>query len=80
MQGAKLIPLVASIAIGLGIRFLIPAPEGLTTPAWSLLAIFVSTIAGMPWLILQPNFNLRSSSSSDRRSEGNILNYGLSCD
>ena len=46
LQGAKLIPLAASVAIGLVIRFLIPIPEGITTNAWSLLSIFVSTIAG----------------------------------
>ena len=46
LQGAKLIPLAASVAIGLAIRFLIPIPEGITANAWSLLSIFVSTIAG----------------------------------
>lgn len=47
VQGAKLAPLAASLAIGLAIRFLIPVPEGLTSNAWSLLSIFVSTIAGV---------------------------------
>jgi len=41
-----MIPLAASVAVGLAIRFLVPIPVGITTNAWSLLSIFVSTIAG----------------------------------
>lgn len=44
--GIKLVPLLASCAIGLALRFLVPVPAGLTTQAWTLLSIFVSTIAG----------------------------------
>ncbi len=50
-QGAKPVPLLASVAIGAVLRFLIPCPAGITTEAWTLLAIFVSTIAG---LVLSP--------------------------
>ena len=46
--GAKLGPLVASVAVGLALRFLVPAPAGVSLQAWTLLAIFVSTIAGAP--------------------------------
>ena len=44
--GAKLVPLAASVAIGLALRFAVPVPAGVTLQAWTLLAIFVSTIAG----------------------------------
>ena len=44
--GAKLGPLAASVAIGLALRFAVPVPAGVTLQAWTLLAIFVSTIAG----------------------------------
>ena len=46
--GAKLVPLAASVAIGLALRFLVPVPAGVSLQAWTLLAIFVSTIAGAP--------------------------------
>lgn len=46
-QGAKLKPLAMSIAVGLLIRFVAPIPASLTPQAWSLLAIFASTIAGI---------------------------------
>lgn len=49
--GAKLVPLALSIAIGLAVRFLLPKPVEITTHAWQLLAIFLSTIAG---LVLNP--------------------------
>lgn len=49
--GAKLIPLALSVAIGLAVRFLVPKPVGITSQAWQLLAIFLSTIAG---LVLNP--------------------------
>ncbi|KAL8150825.1 hypothetical protein V2J09_020633 [Rumex salicifolius] len=50
-QGAKLIPLVISVAIGLILRFAIPKPVEVTMQAWQLLSIFLSTIAG---LVLSP--------------------------
>ena len=46
MQGAKIVPLLLSVSLGLALRFLVPAPLGVTTQAWTLLSIFVSTIAG----------------------------------
>ena len=45
-QGAKIVPLFASVGLGLAIRFLAPIPAGISTEAWTLLSIFVSTIAG----------------------------------
>ncbi|KAL1812125.1 hypothetical protein ACET3Z_022190 [Daucus carota] len=50
-QGAKLIPLFISVAVGLIIRFLVPRPLDVTPQAWQLLSIFISTIAG---LVLSP--------------------------
>lgn len=50
-QGAKLIPLFLSVAVGLIIRFLVPKPIDVTPQAWQLLSIFISTIAG---LVLSP--------------------------
>ncbi|KAM0006199.1 putative solute carrier family 13 [Helianthus debilis subsp. tardiflorus] len=50
-QGAKIVPLTLSIAIGLLLRFLIPKPPDVTPQAWQLLSIFLSTIAG---LVLSP--------------------------
>ncbi len=44
--GVKPVPLLLSAAIGLALRFLVPIPAGLTTQAWTLLSVFVSTIAG----------------------------------
>ena len=49
--GAKPVPLIASIGIGLLLRFLVPVPEGISMQGWTLLSIFVSTIAG---LVLAP--------------------------
>ncbi|KAK4366995.1 hypothetical protein RND71_014875 [Anisodus tanguticus] len=50
-KGAKPIPLTISISIGLIFRFAIPKPHQLSTNAWQLLAIFLTTISG---LILGP--------------------------
>lgn len=50
LQGAKLTPLLASVATGVLIWFL-PAPSGVPRNAWQLLAIFLSTIVG---IITQP--------------------------
>lgn len=50
-QGAKIIPLIISIAVGLIVRFAVPKPPEVTMQAWQLLSIFLSTIAG---LVLSP--------------------------
>ncbi|EOX98726.1 hypothetical protein QUC31_015020 [Theobroma cacao] len=50
-QGAKLLPFFVSISIGLIVHFLVPKPVDVTPQAWQLLAIFLSTIAG---LVLSP--------------------------
>uniref|UniRef100_A0A7N0VFM7 Uncharacterized protein n=1 Tax=Kalanchoe fedtschenkoi TaxID=63787 RepID=A0A7N0VFM7_KALFE len=50
-QGAKVLPLILSVGIGLALRFAVPKPAELTPEAWQLLAIFLSTIAG---LVLSP--------------------------
>ncbi|KAK9666920.1 hypothetical protein RND81_14G220900 [Saponaria officinalis] len=49
--GAKPIPLILSVAVGLILRFIIPKPVELTLQSWTLLSIFISTITG---LILSP--------------------------
>ncbi|CAN0906785.1 Dicarboxylate transporter 2.1, chloroplastic [Linum grandiflorum] len=51
VQGAKLVPLVVSVGIGLIVRFAVARPAAVTAQAWQLLAIFLSTIAG---LVLSP--------------------------
>nr|XP_016510206.1 PREDICTED: dicarboxylate transporter 2.1, chloroplastic-like [Nicotiana tabacum]XP_016510207.1 PREDICTED: dicarboxylate transporter 2.1, chloroplastic-like [Nicotiana tabacum]XP_016510208.1 PREDICTED: dicarboxylate transporter 2.1, chloroplastic-like [Nicotiana tabacum] len=50
-KGAKPIPLAISILIGILFRFAVPKPHQLSTKAWQLLAIFLTTISG---LILGP--------------------------
>ncbi|CAN6182611.1 unnamed protein product [Urochloa humidicola] len=45
--GAKLVPLVISVAVGLAVRFLAPRPAEVSLQAWQLLSIFLSTIAGL---------------------------------
>ncbi|CAN6211001.1 unnamed protein product [Urochloa humidicola] len=45
--GAKLVPLVISVAVGLAVRFLVPRPAEVSLQAWQLLSIFLSTIAGL---------------------------------
>eukprot|EP00927_Polykrikos_kofoidii_P040881 TRINITY_DN34868_c0_g1_i1.p1 TRINITY_DN34868_c0_g1~~TRINITY_DN34868_c0_g1_i1.p1 ORF type:complete len:625 (-),score=88.58 TRINITY_DN34868_c0_g1_i1:216-2090(-) len=47
VNGAKLAPLAMCVGIGLLIRFLLPAPAGLTTQAMSTLAIFAATVCGI---------------------------------
>lgn len=42
---------VASIAVGLAIKFLVPCPAPLDPRSWSLLAIFMSTVTG---LVIKP--------------------------
>ncbi|CAK8530316.1 unnamed protein product [Lathyrus sativus] len=51
LQGAKPIPFLISISIGLIVRFFVPKPVEVTPQAWQLLSIFLSTIAG---LVLSP--------------------------
>ncbi|KAB1206828.1 Dicarboxylate transporter 2.1, chloroplastic [Morella rubra] len=51
LQGAKPIPFLISISIGLVVRFLVPKPPEVTLQAWQLLSIFLSTVAG---LVLSP--------------------------
>ncbi|OIW13639.1 hypothetical protein TanjilG_07981 [Lupinus angustifolius] len=51
VQGAKPIPFIISISIGLILRFIVPKPVEVTAQAWQLLSIFLSTIAG---LVLSP--------------------------
>lgn len=46
VQGAKPVPFLAAVGLGLALRFLVPIPAGITVQAWTLLSIFVSTIAG----------------------------------
>ncbi|KAI4367186.1 hypothetical protein MLD38_022950 [Melastoma candidum] len=46
-SGAKPIPLLISLAVGLALRFLVPRPPEIAPQAWQLLAIFLSTIAGL---------------------------------
>lgn len=46
LQGAKLLPLLASVLPGLVLRFLVPAPAAVSLQGWNLLCLFVSTIAG----------------------------------
>ncbi|KAK1404177.1 dicarboxylate transporter 2.1, chloroplastic-like [Heracleum sosnowskyi] len=43
----KLLPLIVSVSIGLLVRFAIPKPSRVTTQAWQLLAIFLTTISGL---------------------------------
>ncbi|KFM28622.1 Dicarboxylate transporter 1, chloroplastic [Auxenochlorella protothecoides] len=43
--------MLASIGLGLAVRFLVPIPPEISLQAWTLLSIFVSTIAG---LVLEP--------------------------
>ncbi|XP_031132242.1 dicarboxylate transporter 2.1, chloroplastic-like [Ipomoea triloba] len=50
-QGAKIVPLVISVSIGLLVLFVVPKPAEVSAQAWQLLAIFLSTIAG---LVLSP--------------------------
>ncbi|KAG8383567.1 hypothetical protein BUALT_Bualt04G0027000 [Buddleja alternifolia] len=49
--GVKPIPLLICLTLGLIFRFAVPKPHPLTPKAWSLLAIFIATVAG---LILSP--------------------------
>lgn len=44
--GIKVNAAIACVAVGLAVRFLVPMPAGVTGEAWTLLAIFCTTIAG----------------------------------
>ncbi|KAH6803819.1 dicarboxylate transport 2.1 [Perilla frutescens var. frutescens] len=50
-KGARPLPFLVCIGVGLIIRFAVPKPKGVSEKGWSLLAIFITTIAG---LILSP--------------------------
>ncbi|KAL2903147.1 Dicarboxylate transporter 2.1 chloroplastic [Bienertia sinuspersici] len=50
-HGVKPVPLLSALLIGLIIRFAVPKPSKVSTQAWTLLAIFTATIAG---LIFEP--------------------------
>ncbi|XAR73441.1 hypothetical protein NMG60_11007407 [Bertholletia excelsa] len=50
-RGAKLLPLLACIAVAVIFRFAVPKPSHVSGKAWQLLAIFLATITG---LILSP--------------------------
>jgi len=47
----KLVPAAIAIAFGFMVKFLLPAPAGITPEAWTLFSVFLSTILG---LVLQP--------------------------
>lgn len=46
-QGAKPLPLVVALTVGLVTRFAIPRPAGVTARAWQLLALFLFTVSGL---------------------------------
>ncbi|GFY90083.1 dicarboxylate transport 2.1 [Actinidia rufa] len=50
-QGAKILPFVITVSIGLIVRFFVPKPPEVSAQSWQLLAIFLSTVAG---LVLNP--------------------------
>lgn len=50
-QGAKPLPFAISVAVGIIVKFLVPKPAAVSSQAWQLLAIFLSTITG---LVLSP--------------------------
>ena len=45
-QGAKPVPLVIALGLGLLLRFVVPVPVGITMQGWTLLSIFLSAIVG----------------------------------
>ncbi|GBF97276.1 dicarboxylate transporter chloroplastic-like [Raphidocelis subcapitata] len=50
-KGAKLGNAAAAVALGAALRFGVPVPEGLDPQGWTLLAFFLTTVAG---LVLEP--------------------------
>eukprot|EP00210_Caulerpa_lentillifera_P004147 g3953.t1 len=49
--GAKPVPLLLCLAAGFAIRYLVPIPQGVTKEGWTMMSIFLCTIAG---LVLEP--------------------------
>lgn len=49
--GVKIVPALIAVAAGLAVKFLVPAPAGTAPEAWSLFAVFLSTVLG---LVLEP--------------------------
>lgn len=45
--GVKRVPFAISVGIGLAMQFLVPRPVEVSQQAWQLLAIFMSTVAGL---------------------------------
>lgn len=41
-----MVPMLCSVGLGMAVRFLVPIPDGITVQGWTLLSIFISTIAG----------------------------------
>jgi DASS family divalent anion:Na+ symporter len=46
-NGAKPLPMAISVGLGLIIRYVIPKPAHVTLEAWSMLALFASTVCGV---------------------------------
>lgn len=46
-EGAKIVPMIASIAVGLALYLFCPVPPGVDPRAWKLLSIFLSTVTGL---------------------------------
>ena len=46
-QGVKILQAVAAVGVGLVLNFIVPTPAGVSTQAWQLLSIFLSTIVGL---------------------------------
>lgn len=51
LKGAKLVPAMLAVGLGLVLVFCVPKPPEVTAQAWQLLGIFVATIAG---LVIEP--------------------------
>lgn len=45
--GVKVVPGIISIAVTLGLWFVVPVPEGVSANAWHLLALFVGTVVAI---------------------------------
>lgn len=50
-RGAKVPAAAAAVCLGLAVKVLVPVPQGLDPQAWTLLAFFVTTVAG---LVMEP--------------------------
>lgn len=50
-QGAKLGNAAGAVALGVALRYGVPVPDGLDPHSWSLLAFFLTTVAG---LVVEP--------------------------